>query len=74
MSNALTDYEKLGFDLVECSTCGEYAYRKPIGISPNKRRKYYQDERGKAWRGKQCPTCSTKAHTAYMKKHRSTKN
>lgn len=65
--------EKEGFDLVECNTCGEYCYRKAIGISPNKRRKYYQDDKSRAWRGKQCPVCACKAHTEYMRKHRKAK-
>ena len=66
----MTEWQKKGYDTVECNKCYDYYYRKAIGISPNRRRKYYQDEKGRAWKGKTCPTCSTKAHTQYMKKYR----
>jgi hypothetical protein len=69
----MDELEKQGYDLVECNLCGEYCYRIAIGVSPNKRRKYYQDEKKRAWRGKTCPSCSTKAHTQYMRKHRQSK-
>lgn len=66
----MDELQKKGYDIVSCKSCYEFSYRKAIGISPNRRRKYYQDEEGRAWKGRVCPTCSTKAHTEYMRAYR----
>ena len=68
------DLREQGFSSVECSSCYGFFWRKQIGESPNGRRKYYQDERRRAWRGKTCPDCSKKAHTNYMRKYRAKKD
>lgn len=60
-----------GYDLTECSKCSEFGYRKLIGISPNRRRKYYMDNKRRTWRGKMCPDCCRKRHTEYMRQRRS---
>lgn len=62
-----------GYSYVECSKCGEFAFRKATGVSPNRRRKYYYNEKGEAWRGKKCPACARKEHTEYMRVHRAAK-
>ena len=64
------DYRIEGFDPIECNRCMNFSWRKEIGASPNGRRKYYQDEKGKAWRGKICPSCASKDHTNYMREYR----
>lgn len=69
-NNLEKDWRAEGFDAVECSNCGDYFWRKYTGSSPNRRRKYYVDERGNAWRGKICPKCSKKKHTEYMRERR----
>lgn len=71
MSDSNRDYVKDGFDAIECSRCMTFKWRKYVGSSPNGKRKYYQDENKKAWRGKTCPECSKKGHTEYMRKYRS---
>lgn len=60
----------LPFDKVTCSKCQNIKQRRSCGESPNGRRRYYQDEKGRAWRGKTCPDCATKEHTEYMRKYR----
>lgn len=69
-NSEIKDYRVDGFDYIECSKCGNYSWRKGVGTSPNRRRKYYENEKGQAWRGKRCPDCSRKDHTSYMKTRR----
>ena len=73
LSKEVIDLREQGFGSIECSSCFGFKWRKQIGESPNGRRKYYQDEAGKAWRGKSCPDCAKKQHTEYMRKYRSKK-
>lgn len=74
MSDSNRDYAAEGYDAIECSQCMEFKWRKYYGESPNGKRKYYQDEKKRSWRGKICPDCSRKNHTKYMKKYRSKDN
>lgn len=57
-----------------CSVCNNIAVRIQTGISPNKRRKYYSDEHGRAWRGRKCPVCACRDHTEYMRQRRKAKD
>lgn len=72
MSENESNQEKeiIVYDLVTCSKCNKSKRRRKIGKSPNGKRYYYQDDNGKAWRGKVCPECSKKAHTKYMREKR----
>jgi len=74
LKEKVLDLRERGYSSVECSSCYGFFWRKQIGESPNGRRKYYQDEQNRAWRGKSCPECAKKQHTEYMRKYRSKKN
>lgn len=57
-----------------CTNCGENKIRISTGkTSPNGTRRYYVDEHGKIWRGKNCPRCSRMKHTKHARKARGTK-
>ena len=62
-----------GYSFVECSSCSDFGFRKLVGISPNRKRKYYVNENGNVWRGKVCPKCCKANHTRYMKSYRMVK-
>lgn len=56
-----------------CKVCQQLKVKIPKGTSPNKKRKYYADLNSKLWRGKTCPDCARKEHTAYVRNKRKAK-
>lgn len=53
-----------------CSCCHTNKTRILVGVSPNKKRRYYVDKFGDHWQGKKCPECRRAHHAEYMRRRR----
>jgi hypothetical protein len=70
----MEEENKIDGPLVTCSRCNKVDVRKQIGISPNRKRKYYANAEGRKWKGRKCPDCIKEEHTEYMRKRRGKKD